>query len=180
MQTDIMDIDSLLKDFTYSDESYSSLNVPFFKQDRRNKIINNDKTIITLERYDELKDKIPYELQCLYEYINNADVEAYSKCGITFWKWNDILSYYKTKCSNGQKNVLDFALKYVGIGWVQAYFVNLANGEIYKRYDGGSNGYDRDYNFNKICKWDGNTTTYTQCTFKDLITPIDEVVTVSN
>ena len=176
MNTDIMDIDLLLQNLTYSEEGYSSLNAPFFIQDRNNKIINTNKTIITSGSYDEFKDKIPYELQCLYEYINNADVEAYSTNCITFWKWSDILSYYKAKCSNGQKNVLDFALQYAGMGWVQLYFVNLENGKIYKRYDGGSNGYDREDNFNKICKWDGNTTTYTQCTFKDLIILNDEVI----
>ena len=175
MQTDIMEIDSFLNDFTYSNEGYSSLNTPFFAQDIQDKTIDNNTTEICLKRYDEFKDRIPYEIQLFYEYVNNADIEAYSNNDITFMKWNDVLSYYDAKQQSGQSNVLDFAIKYAGMGWITVYFVNLANGKIYKRSDGGSNGYDREDNFNEICNWNGDTTKYVQCMFTHLIHAVNNL-----
>lgn len=45
---------------------------------------------------------------------------------------------------------LDFALSYAGMGYVFVYFADKESGVVYKRLDGGSNGFERNANAKKF------------------------------
>jgi hypothetical protein len=51
--------------------------------------------------------------------------------------------------SNDVKDVHNFALLYRGMGWLYVAAIDLTNGEVFIRIEGGSNGYDVDANLNK-------------------------------
>lgn len=154
-----------------SGENYSSLNQPFFLNDKNKKLIKNVNfnENINLLRFNEFIDFIPTRLSKLYKNINNNNIEIYLDNGLTIFNWTDLLKYYDLKKELNQINVLDFGFIYMGMGWIKVYFINLLDGKVYSRFDGGSNGYDREDNFKKICEWDGNKKIYDEILIDDLL-----------
>ena len=52
---------------------------------------------------------------------------------------------------------LMLAFRYLGMGHIEVISCDLNSHLLFKRYDGGSNGYDREDNYNKLIK-DGSDT----------------------
>ena len=65
---------------------------------------------------------------------------------------NEALERYKVICAKGQTNVFDIGYKYDGMGYINVLSCDLTNHLLFYRLDGGSNDYDRQYNFNELIK----------------------------
>jgi hypothetical protein len=63
---------------------------------------------------------------------------------------DEALERYKELVSQGQTNVFDIGYKYGGMGYIDVLSCDLTSHLLFYRVDGGSNDYDRLYNFNKL------------------------------
>lgn len=135
-----------------SESDYDSTGVAFFLQqsakgfdlDEVNDRLNN-----------KINDDIPLGLNRniidLYKIIGDENKEIY--LGVwTIMSIKKSLEIYKDYCNNGQKNVYDVAFRYLGMGHIQVISCDLNSHLLFKRYDGGSNGYDRENNYNSLIK----------------------------
>lgn len=146
---------------SYGHIGHDSTKVPFFMQS-----INNDNSYNTSI---SILDNIDYNLINDFKnlllpndisdfFINNKafDNEIYIN-GYTFFSIKKILElsqYYK---SNNINNIIDIGFIYKGMGWVSVMYYNTNFNKIFFRHDGGSNNYDRNYNYNLLKKNAGET-----------------------
>ena len=101
----------------------------------------------------ELPPALNRHFKLFYEIVGDPDKEVY----IGEWKFislNEALNQYKQYCSEGQSNVFNIGYKYAGMGHIKVLSCNLYNHLLFLRNDGGSNGWDREYNYKKIIKFD--------------------------
>jgi hypothetical protein len=84
-------------------------------------------------------------------YINNNGIarEIYLESW-TFLSLEKILDLDSTYRESKITNIIDLGYTYHGMGWVVVAFYYIPQKKIYFRMDGGSNGYDRLDNFNKL------------------------------
>lgn len=143
----------LIKNFDFS--TFNSLDTPFFmnnsKKRKFNELNNKDGS-----NYINKFKNIPTLIKVLYNVVNNK-TESYFK-DWTFMTLNIIKEKHILKYNNGQKDILDFAFSYSGMGWIFIAAIDLKSGKIFIRLDGGSNDYDRQFNFNNIIKYKTDST----------------------
>lgn len=136
---------------------YDSTMAPFFRgyvDDNVDDIVcdsiiphNNVNNIDTINRFIELcKSK---SIQDFYINNNGMDREIYIKHW-TLLSLEKILGLDSTYKESGIENVIDLGYMYHGMGWVIVVFYYIKTGKLYFRMDGGSNGYDRKENFDKL------------------------------
>lgn len=84
-------------------------------------------------------------------FINNKgiDREIYIK-EWTFFSIEKILSLDEMYKLSNINNIVDLGYIYHGMGWVVVAFYYILDKKIYFRMDGGSNGWDRMENFNRL------------------------------
>lgn len=130
--------------------NYSSINQPFFMQNESNS--NNDD--LNLSNVNKILNDIPLsnELKIIYQIIGNETIEYYFN-NWTLMSLNDLNIYYKMKKQQNQNRVIDFALSYLGLGYILIVSYDSITNKIYYRLDGGSNGYDREFNNRFIIKY---------------------------
>jgi hypothetical protein len=136
----------LLKNAKISRENYDSTNEPFFM---------NDYSVDFKENYNEIPE-IPKSLnrhiKLMYQIIGNSKIEIYIN-EYTIMSLDKCLENYKHLCDNGQELVFDFGYRYLGMGHIEMISCDLSNHLLFKRNDGGSNGYDREDNYQKLLKY---------------------------
>ena len=66
---------------------------------------------------------------------------------------DESLKRYNELCSKGQKNVFDIGYRYLGMGHIEMLSCNLYNHILFYRRDGGSSGYDCEYNYKKLLEF---------------------------
>lgn len=111
---------------------------------------------IIYNSFNELKcsDKVPLILKDIYKQLKHDE-------GIKINEWN-IISLNESNDYNYELNQYDiyhihnFAILYMGMGWVMVAAVNLDNEKVFIRYEGGSNGYDVQGNLNKTINYINN------------------------
>lgn len=70
----------------------------------------------------------------------------------------EVLERYKMYLEKGQNRVVDVALRYSGLGWVQTCTYDPTTGLAATTWDGGGNGFDREENYKaKLCRGDDST-----------------------
>lgn len=130
----------LFTDGKYSTEHHNSFEQPFFT----GFIASTDKPHTKLIENETALSKVvfPEDLENLYRYIGNPYVEYYlSKWTIMSLK--NVTKRFSIMRKNNQKRVIDFAFAYIGSGHIMVAAVDPIDGQIFYRYDGGSNGYER-------------------------------------
>ena len=134
-------ITSIINSGSFSKENYNSIQEPFFcKSISNNYIKKNIKTNI-LDEYN-----FPDDLKTLYYEINNQAVEFYFKDWV-FMSLDRIIKITELYVENNQYRVIDFAYKYVGLGHCIIISFDPVDKRVFYRYDGGSNGFEREANF---------------------------------
>ena len=91
-------------------------------------------------------------LKNFYKYINVYDKEIY----INEWKFLSLNNTLERINDFNQKNniyVIDLAIKYHGMGWVYVLFYDPKIKKYKIRFDGGSNGFDRQSNENNLIEY---------------------------
>ena len=131
-------------------------------------IINNTKPLVSTEepdfnienvenRYINIKTMIstlPFseELKQLYHTIGRQDLE----CLINGWNilsLNDVCNDYELMKEYTNNKIVDFARFYCGMGHYYMCSYDPNTSSYFARRDGGSNGYDREINFNFFCNY---------------------------
>ena len=87
-------------------------------------------------------NKLPKELRILYSKIG-SNHEYHHKSGLTFLTLSEIKRREKS-----HNNFLDIAISYAGLGHVNVLGYHYESKKYFIRMDGGSNGYEREENYN--------------------------------
>ena len=140
-----------------SEEGHESANAPFcmkgpctpFRQD--------------FKRLPEIPEGLNRNFKYLYEIIGNPNVDVTLRTAEkegyveewTIMGLHTSLSQYRDYVKDGQTRVFDFAYRYMGLGHIEMISCDLHTHNIFYRRDGGSNGYDRLFNYQNTLKFQG-------------------------
>ena len=142
-QKQLKTILNLLEKSKISEEGYESSEQPFFMNGKSEDFKINYKYI------PDLPDSLNRHFKMLYQVVGDPEREVYID-GWTIMSLNEAMTQYKEYCSKGQKNVFNIGYRYAGMGHVEMLSCNLYNHLLFIRMDGGSNGWDREYNYKKV------------------------------
>lgn len=142
----ILSVQELLKNSKLSDENYDSTIEPFFMKRGNNDYIMNYKDL------PQLPESLNRHIKIFYTLLGNPDVEVYIG-DYTFMSLIKCLENYNEYCLNQQTSVFDIAYRYEGMGHITVMSCDLNNHLLFERRDGGSNGYDREDNYNELLKY---------------------------
>jgi hypothetical protein len=137
---------SMLNKAELSDSGHVSTKQPFFLRGKSNEFKIDYKPI------PELPKELNRHFKLFYEIVGEPDKEVYIG-EWTFISLNEALSQYKQYCSDGQSNVFNIGYKYAGMGHIEVLSCNLYNHLLFIRMDGGSSGWDREYNYKKLLEF---------------------------
>lgn len=116
---------------------------PFFNNQENSTLDDKNRPkIMTAEHGNFMTSELPYELQTLYFCVNDINTEIKIK------DWTFLTLKEMMERSNLYDNILDIATSYMGMGHIKVLAYDTKNHTYFVRYDGGSNGYDREYYFN--------------------------------
>jgi len=137
---------SMLNKSKLSNEEHVTSEQPFFLRGKPYEFKIDYKSI------PELPESLNRNFKLFYEIVGNPDKEVYIG-EWTFMSLNEVLKRYKQYCSDGQSTVFDIGYKYSGMGHIEVLSCNLYNNLLFIRMDGGSSGWDREYNYKKLLEF---------------------------
>ena len=146
--------------FNISMPEWTSNNMPAMIQSTSGEIIK-DKSI---EKKLNLIN-LPNEIKDFYKEIGTTLQEIYIK-EWTFFSIQNIIKMIENYKKDNIETI-DFAYKYLGMGHVKVAFYDTRYQTIFYRNDGGSNGYDRNDNYNNLVNFNNTNSLnkYTGITF---------------
>jgi hypothetical protein len=139
---------TLLQKATLSSIDYVSSKEAFYR---------NDSTSIMFQQFNNLfvdaqiPEGLNNNIKIIYQILGHQKREIYYGTW-TIMSLNEALERHNVICSKGQTNVFDIGYKYDGMGYIKVLSCDLTNHLLFYRLDGGSNDYDRQYNFNELIK----------------------------
>tara|TARA_B100001093_G_scaffold236674_1_gene226778 strand:- start:145 stop:666 length:522 start_codon:yes stop_codon:yes gene_type:complete len=142
----VISVQELLKKSIKSNEGHDSTQEPFFQGDKGGILEMDHKEL------PEFPDSLNRHIKIMYECIGNPDIEVYLG-EWTIMSLNKSLGNYNHYCTDGQENIFDIAFKYMGMGHIMVLSCDLRNHLLFKRNDGGSNGWDRKANYDNLLKY---------------------------
>lgn len=142
----IESVQELLKLGKLSDDNYDSTVEPCFIGRGDNDYVMNYKDL------PEIPESLNRHMKIFYTLVGNPDVEVYIG-DYTFMSLNKCLENYNKYCEDKQTSVFDIAFRYFGMGHVVVISCDLNNHLLFERMDGGSSGYDREYNYEELLKY---------------------------
>jgi len=127
-----------------------SISRPFFCQLKKNDTVKSYKNEEKSKEITNILDSLPLprKVKELYEFTCCLDDEYYYG-SFTFLSLKQIHLLYKDCIENNQKRCCDFGYTYSGMGHVCVWCYDEKTEKIFKRDDGGSNGYERNDNYMK-------------------------------
>lgn len=128
----------------FSSIDYDSTQQPFFIKNIETREIDNSNNIF----YNLDLENIPDFLLTFYKSINTIDREFYIN-NWTFMSLNKIIEI-KTNYSKNNVQAIDIAFTYMGMGHIKMAFYDTKTNLIKIRWDGGSNYFDREDNYNQL------------------------------
>ena len=142
----INSVKELLKDAKISKNDYDSTMEPFFQSDESTDFKEDFKDI------PEIPESLNRHIILLYQIIGNPKIEVYIK-DYTIMSLEKCLERYKTLCEEGLELVFDFAYRYMGMGHIEMLSCDLTNHLLFKRDDGGANGWEREAHYNELLNY---------------------------
>ena len=142
----IQKIHNILKNSKLSSDNYQSSNKPFFMSNHESDFKIGYKSI------PDLPNDLNRNFKTLYEVIGDPKKEVYIN-EWTIMSLDESLKRYNELCKNGQTNVFDIGYRYLGMGHIEMLSCNLYNHILFYRRDGGSSGYDCEYNYKKLLEF---------------------------
>lgn len=132
----------------FSGIDYVSTQQPFFiKYIESNQLNNSNEIDNSNNIFSNLDlENIPDFLLIFYKSINTINKEFYIN-NWTFMSFNKIIEI-KTNYLKNNIQAIDIAFTYMGMGNIIMAFYDTKTNLIKLRWDGGSNGFDRQYNYN--------------------------------
>ncbi len=151
LASQIRNINKILKILEQSKVScnnYDSIQQPFFSSDNNgNKFVINFQS---LSNYN-IPESSNRNIILIYKILGDPTKEIYIG-EWTILSLDKALSIYQEFCNNGQKNVFDIGYRYLGMGHIEVISCDLKSHLLFYRRDGGSNGYDRQANYQNLIK----------------------------
>lgn len=146
--------DEFIKKYGKQSEEDADLVNSLFQQ---NKAENPDpksnfKTVEANKILDNFPN-MPFELKCIYKVIGNPFVEYYFN-NWTLRSLKHVDDRFKVMKEEGNnERIVDFSVRYCGMGHCVVCSYDTKDGKIFYRRDGGSNGWDRKFNWEFISKY---------------------------
>lgn len=153
-------ITEVLKKATVSSNDYKTSEQAFFKKKPEKNFTLNFKSINS----DSIPKGLNQNIINIYKILGNPNQEIYLG-NWTIMSLNEALKRYNTYCQNGQTKVFDIGFIYHGMGHLKVISCDLDSHSLFLRPDGGSNGYDREGNFENLIK--NGSSNYKQFVFSD-------------
>ena len=151
LASQIKNINKILKILEHSKVSsndYDSTQQPFFSSDNNgNKFVINFQS---LSNYN-IPETLNRNIILIYKILGDPTKEIYLG-EWTIMSLDKALKNYKEYSDNGQHNVFDIGYKYAGMGHITVISCDLKSHLLFYRRDGGSNGYDRQANYQNLIK----------------------------
>ena len=140
-------VENFLRNGQKGTTNHDSLQEPFCKKN----ISNNRLIGINTEKVNTILKEItlPHTLSIIYKIIGEVDSEFYLN-NWTLMSLDSIIARKKIYIENKQERVIDFASMHIGMGHILIAAFDPVDFKIFFRRDGGSNGWDRDYNWEYI------------------------------
>lgn len=156
----IKKIVEILKEAKISDDNYQSSQKPFFvNKPTKNFTINYNSIDIS-----KIPEGLNRNIKSIYQILGDPKKEIYIH-NWTILSLDEAINKYNLYCSHNQSKIFDIAYIYMGMGHIKVLSCDLDTHLLFFRPDGGSNGYDREDNFNKLIK--NGSTNYKQFMFSD-------------
>ena len=168
---------SILENSIISNENSDVTQNVFFQNKDSN--IDIDNIISNYKLNNEKKEfmennNFPYLLKNIYSILGDPKREFVYK-HFSFFSLDNIEKRQTIYKKDGQSKFIDIGLSYQGLGWVFVLTLNISNGKLFLRIDGGSNGYDRDNNYKKFINIKSSDITNDKMyTFEAFLTYIDK------
>jgi len=155
----------ILADARMSSENHDSSQEPCFMRGPTSEFRQDFK------RLPELPEGLNRNFGYLYEITGNPNIEVTLRQSgdndfareWTLMSLNKSLEIYKEYCKEGQTRVFDIAFQYMGMGHIMVLSCDLETHNLFTHRSGGSNGWDREFNFQEVIKT--NPDTYDQFFF---------------
>jgi len=151
LASQIRNINKILKILEQSKVScndYDSTQQPLFTSDSsQNKFTINFQS---LSNYN-IPETLNRNIILIYKILGDPTKEIYLG-EWTIMSLDKALKNYKEYSDNGQHNVFDIGYKYAGMGHITVISCDLKTHLLFYRPDGGSNGYDRQANYQNLIK----------------------------
>ncbi len=142
------------KHLTFSDNEFSVIDHPFFVSPALEGKKFNNQNYLDIKQYpEEMRETItsfPLGLRILYFNLTNDEESNINK--FTFFKLDQI-----SERKYNYDNFFDIGLQYAGMGHVLVLSYYPSNKKFFIRMDGGSNGYEREANYNYYKSYDPTT-----------------------
>ena len=150
----VIDSELLPIDYNIGIPTYKSNMASFMQQNISETIEENiDNVEIVLV---SLNNNLPDNIKNFYRKIKSSTQEIYIKQWTMFSL--DNIFYLSEQHNTDNIHVTDIGLKYIGMGHCIIAFYEPNTDLIYYRYDGGSNGWDREERYNALKKYTSNDT----------------------
>ena len=95
--------------------------------------------------------------------------------------FNDIVNKYNIYLLNNQKKLCDIAIHYLGMGHITVLTYDIKLEKFFFRRDGGSNGYEREINWDFIKNYNNiNNKTYNILEVFDIIDNTNKFINFVN
>lgn len=126
--------------------NHSSTQLPFFFRDiNQVDFIENTNNI---ERYN-IPESLNRNIKLIFQLLGDPEKEIYIG-GWTIMSLKECTERYNELSKKDRKDVFDIGYRYMGMGHIEMISCDLNNHLLFYRPDGGSNGWDRQDNYNNL------------------------------
>ena len=141
----------------YGEKNYNSILVPFFQQNRDTDYTPSiEESISSKEKLSEFCNKYIKLPDDFTEFVSEGVPERETYVADwTIFNLNCMLDRYVSLLKNNIYT-LDIGFKYVGLGYIKICFYDPKLDAFFFRLDGGTNGWDRESNFEKVKNYKSN------------------------
>ena len=136
----------VLKKSKVSRDDFNTSNQPFFKNDNQSSEFKIDFTVI-----ENVPEGLNRNIKLMYDILGNSKKEIYIN-DWTIMSLENAMEIYSEYCNNVRKDVFDIGYIYLGMGHIGIVACDLNTHLLFYHRGGGSNGYDREGNFQSIIK----------------------------
>ena len=141
----VIHITSKLEDAYMSmNNNHESTEEPFFNPDPEKVLFQ-----VGENEVPDMPSNLNISVQLLYKIIGDPTKEVYYN-GWTIMNLQKALRLYDSYVEEGQHDVFDIAFQYRGLGHIRVLSCDLSTHQLFFRPDGGSNGYDREFNHKRM------------------------------
>ena len=141
-----------MSNIEYGKKNYDSTINAFFRKNVTDDINDHNSLNIldnkNLNYIIKLKNlNLPKNIEDFFINHNAYESEIYIN-NYTFISIKKILELYELYKKDNITNIIDIGFIYKGMGWINVIYYNTKFNKLFFREDGGSNGFDRQINYN--------------------------------